>query len=296
MTNLHTKEKLLHDLKKIGVEKGDLLHLKISMRAIGRIEGGANTLLNALLEAVGESGTIISDAFVKAFPIPMSETNKEKISDDETPSYAGVFANEMIKHPKNIRSKHPIHKFAAIGKQAEEFCNNHTEKSGAYDLLEEMAKQDAKNLTIGGDVIGVGTTHIAIEKCKYDRKVKNMGRYFINSKGEKELAKIDWKGACGAGIRKFLPLYENGALINRGKIGNADSILTSMKKTLEVEMKKITEDPYFFFCDDPGCHICRISWEHSDKKYLKYYLKTLIDLPKKASLKRFIKKIKNRKK
>ena len=294
MSILISKEELITDLHNIGVEEGDLLHLKISMRAVGKVDGGANTLLEALIEVVGETGTIVCDAFVKAFSLPLSKKNKTKISTDETPSYAGAFANVMIRHPKNIRSKHPLHKFAAIGKQAIELCNNHTDKSGAYSLVEEMAIQDAKNLTIGGDVVGIGTTHIAIEKCPYDRKIKKMGRLYKNSEGKIVLSKIDWKGGCGEGIRKFLPLYENGGLINRGKIGNADSILTSMKKTLKTEMDKIESDPHFFLCDNPSCQACRVGWEHSEKKYLKYYFHVLLDYPNRISLKRFFKKLMNK--
>ena len=272
-SKMHTKEDLLKDLKNIGVEAGDLLHLKVSMRALGPTEVGAETLLQALLEAVGESGTIVSDAFITVYPLPLSESNKKIIADDYTPSYAGAFANAMIKHPKMVRSKHPVQKFAAIGARAEEFCRAHTEQSGAYELLERMADDDAKNLTIGGQVVGVGTTHIAVEKAGFKRKEANKGVLYKSREGNVKLARINWNGGCGKGFPKFYPLYrQQGAMLNEAKIGDAHSVLTSMKKTLEIEREHLKKDPKFFFCDDPACYSCRISWEHSDKNYFKFYL------------------------
>lgn len=71
------KDSLVKDLKAIGVKKGDLLHLKISMRSVGKLNGGANELLDAILESVGDDGTIVSDAFVNVYPLPLSD-EKEK--------------------------------------------------------------------------------------------------------------------------------------------------------------------------------------------------------------------------
>ena len=289
MSELISKQKLISDLKKIGIKNGELLHLKVSMRAIGKIEGGANSLIDALLQAVGEKGTIVIDAFINAYPLPFANDEAKKVVNDKTLSYAGALANAMIKHPQGKRSKHPIQKFSAIGFQAEELCNNHTDESGGYDLLHEMAKLDAKNLTIGKNVVGVGTTHVAIESMELNkRKLANNAVNYLNDKNEIKIAKIDWNGGCGRGFPKFIPLYrQQNGLINEGKIGNADSILTSMKNTLDIEIEKLKKDKKFFFCNDPACYSCRISWEHSDKKYIKFYFNWLKQNVKGLSFARF---------
>ncbi len=266
-----SKEKLVEDLKNIGVKKGDILHLKVSMRAIGKVEGGADTLLQALIEAVGEEGTLVSDAFINVFALPLSNEDSKKIADDKTPSYAGVFANKMIQHPKSFRSKHPIQKFSAIGAKAEEYCTKHNDKTGGYALLDFMMDDDAKNLTIGGAVAGVGTTHVAIERLGFVRQIINKGVNYKADNGEIKFAKVDWNGGCGDGFRNFIPLYyEKGGILNSGKIGNSETILTSMNKTIEIEMDKLKEDNSFFFCSNPACYSCRMSWNHSDKNKIKF--------------------------
>ena len=289
MNNLVSKEQIKQDLINIGVKTGDILHLKVSMRAIGKIEGGANAFLDVLLDVVGEEGTIVSDAFIDAYPLPLSKEDSKIIVDDDTVSYAGAFANAMVKHPKSYRSKHPIQKFAVIGKKAKELTEKHTDKSNAYELIENLIELKGKNLTIGKTVVGVGTTHIAIEKKGFKRKSINKGVNYIDDSGNVNVFKINWNGGCGNGFPKFIPLYyKENAVLGEGKIGNANGLLTSLEKTLEVEINKLTEDSKFFFCDDPACYSCQISWEHSPKNYIRFYFHWLKKNYKGISIKRFV--------
>ena len=85
-----TKEQLVHDLHLAGVMPGGLLHIKVSMRSVGTIEGGADTLLEAVLEVLGPEGTLVADAFVNSYPLPLSKENRKKVSTPATPSYAGA--------------------------------------------------------------------------------------------------------------------------------------------------------------------------------------------------------------
>lgn len=260
------REDLVRDLRELGVKKGDLLNLKVSLKSIGWIEGGANMLVEALLEAIGETGTIVADAFINVYPLPLSKENAKKISDQKSPSYAGALANAMLKHPKMFRSSHPVQKFVAIGAEAEELMGNHTPDSYAYDVLRVMAEKGGKNLKIGKDskVVGVGTTHVAIGLLGFKQKRKPLGTNYRNKKGEIVTFKLNWPGGCSEGFNNFLPLYkEGGSILAEGKIGNAETKTTSMKRTLEIEMEKLSEDPTFFFCKNPACVGCRLTWEFS---------------------------------
>ncbi|RPI41511.1 MAG: aminoglycoside N(3)-acetyltransferase, partial [Bacteroidetes bacterium] len=95
MAETITKDRLIHDLKEIGVEKGDSLNLKISLKSIGHVEGGPRTVIEALMEVAGKKGTLVAESFVGAYPV--SELRKKTIiSEPDSPSYAGAIANAMI--------------------------------------------------------------------------------------------------------------------------------------------------------------------------------------------------------
>jgi aminoglycoside N3'-acetyltransferase len=160
---------------------------------------------------------------------------------------------------------------------AENLCFAHTPESGAYDLLHRMAEMDAKNLTIGKKVAGVGTTHVAIDLLGFKRKLPNTGVNYYDSDGQVKLAKVNWNGGCAKGFQKFIPFYEKqGGVIAEKNIGNAIGLLTSMKRTLEIEMDILKNNPRFFFCDDKACYSCQMTWDHSPKRKISFYSRWLI--------------------
>lgn len=271
-----TKAELESDLKKLGVKPGDILNVKCSMRSLGKVEGGAETLIAALLEAVGEDGTIVTDSFIKVYKPCLAE--KMPPVDEKSASYCGVLANEMLKYPGVERSKHPVQKFAAIGRYAKEFCENHTDGSYAYDILRIMALKGGKNLKIGSDeqIPGVGTTHVAIGMLKLKNRRPYLGVCYMKN-GKKTFFRRDWAGICAASFNKFLPYYEkNGDIIARGKVGNADSMLTSMQGTLKTEYDILKKDPSFLDCGDPFCIECQLNWEFSRGTRPGFILKSLL--------------------
>ena len=262
------KRHLVKDLRALGVRQGDLLNVKVSMDSIGYVVGGSKTLIDALLEAVGPKGTIVSDAFIMSYPLPLSKRSARRISDMFTPSYAGALANAMLYYPNAFCSRHPIQRFVAIGGRAKELMANHTPESYAYDVLRVMAQSGGgRNLKLGTDekVVGVGTTHVAIGLLKLHQNRPRAGvNYYDYETGRIRSFEMNWSGACSEGLINFIPLYRKaGAILSEGKVGNADSKITDMKKTLEAELETLSKDPSFFFCNDPGCLECRLSWDFS---------------------------------
>ncbi len=262
-----TYNQLVEDFKKLGVRSGYMYNVKASLKSIGYVEGGAKTVINALLEAVSPDGTIVTDSFVNVWPLPLSAKHAAIISDRNSPSYAGAIANAMLKHPDAFCSSHPIQRFVAIGANAEKLMSRHTPESYAYNALKEMAESGyGRNLKIGTDekVVGVGTTHVAIGMMKFHQDRPPCGVNYRNGNGEIELFKRNWAGGCGVGFNKFIPIYrERGAILREGTIGQAPSKITDMAHTLAIELEILKENPAFFMCDDPACADCRLTWEFS---------------------------------
>ena len=179
----------------------------------------------------------------------------------------------MIRHPHMERSSHPIQRFVAIGARAKELMAAHTPDKNGYWVMEELARLGAFNLNIGEKVVGVGTTHVAVEKTGLKKRIIPRGRNYLGHNGEVRLFNVNWNGGCAKGFVKFVPLYEQAALIRRGKVGNAATMLTKMEETLKLERQVLEKDPSFFFCDDPTCKDCRLRWAHSTGNWLlvKYY-------------------------
>lgn len=273
-----SKGQLIKDLKNLGVQSGDMLYLKISMRSIGTVEGGAATLINAILSVVGKNGTIVVSSFVRAKAMRYLKKHRDVIMDINAPSYAGAVANEIMRHPDVKLSKHPVQKFAIIGAKADFLIKDHDKNAYAYDVLRIMAENNGKCLVIGKNVVGVGTTHVAIGLLGLQQKRPAVGVRFINSDNEKELFKLNWAGMCSKGFCNFKKQYNKtpGAIISRGKIGNADSMITDMKITLKLEIELLKKDPSFLFCNDKDCLGCRLSWTFSTGNSFEYLIKNIL--------------------
>jgi aminoglycoside 3-N-acetyltransferase len=54
-----TKSRLAADLKRLGVASGDTLMLHASVKAVGWVVGGPDVVIQALLEVLGNEGTLM---------------------------------------------------------------------------------------------------------------------------------------------------------------------------------------------------------------------------------------------
>jgi len=124
-----TKQDILNDLKELGLKEGDIILVHSSLTAIGYVEGGADTVIDALLETVGPSGTIL----MPTDPLPgtMLDYSKTNIIFDpkKTPSYMGKITEMFRCRKEALRSLFPTHAVAAIGPHAEYLLKDH-EKDG----------------------------------------------------------------------------------------------------------------------------------------------------------------------
>lgn len=260
------KEDIIIDLQNLGLRKGDIINVKASLKSIGQIDGGASTLLDALLEVVGEDGAILTESFIKLLPVGRLDKNNPKhFANKDSNSYAGALTNTILKHTKVILGNHPTHRYAGIGEKISLIIQSHAVEDDPYIVLEKIADVGGKNLRIGpkDKVVGVGTTHIAINKTKLRQKRPRVG-IFYKVGNETKLFENWWATGCEAGFNKMIKLfYETDAVIKEGKIGKAEALLTNMQKTLEIEYKAIKNDPTVMLCDDPACAKCRIAWEFS---------------------------------
>ena len=272
--DLIARDQLVADFMRLGVNRGDLLDVMISLKSIGTIMGGAKTVIDALLDVVGPEGTLVTNSYVRAYPLPLSKEDAGKISDRWTPSYAGAVANVMIHYPGAYRSRHPVQKFAAVGKRAKELTHNHGPDSFAYDVLRVIAETGGKLVKVGPEekVLGVATTHTAIWMLGLRQRRPRTGVNYRDENGEVATFERDWAGVCKRGYIKFMPVCrEAGAILSEGIVGLAESKITDMGKTLALQLDILSKDPTFLLCDDPLCFLCRLSWDFSDGSLVSYW-------------------------
>ena len=130
------RERLAADLRSLGLRRGQDLLIQCSLRQIGPVEGGPATLLDAILDVVGERATLAVPTYTtlnsltsRDFHAVVAGLDKDQragfisampgFDPARTPSHGmGAFAEYLRTRPSAVRSGHPQSSFAALGFQA----------------------------------------------------------------------------------------------------------------------------------------------------------------------------------
>lgn len=144
---MYTKNDLMDSIHALGIRHDDTLMIHSSMKAIGEVEGGADTVIQSFL-------TYLTDGLL-LFPTHtwryVNRANKI-YNPLTTPACVGILPNLFMKYPGVVRSLHPTHSVAAYGKDAENYIKEDLNavtpcpRNGSFGKLYD---KDAKILFLG---------------------------------------------------------------------------------------------------------------------------------------------------
>lgn len=161
-----TVERLAEDLRDLSVAEGSVVLAHVSLSRIGRVVGGEQAVIEALLEVLGKSGTLVmpSQSWQLCDPAylddPAVPREVWQLVRDHLPAYnpavtptrtMGKVAEVFRSIPGAVRSAHPHRSFAAIGPRAAELVAVHDLDSpnGERSPLKAMYDLDAWTLLLG---------------------------------------------------------------------------------------------------------------------------------------------------
>ena len=122
-----TKDEIVQSLRDVGLREGDGVFLHSSLSKFGEIEGGPETVIDALDEVLGPEGLIAMPAF------PLVGGTVEYLSTypvfdvRSTPSTMGALTERFRTSPGAVRSLHPTHSVSARGPGAEQLVVGHAD-------------------------------------------------------------------------------------------------------------------------------------------------------------------------
>ena len=72
-----TKQDIINGLVNLGLQSGDEIEVHSSLGSFGFVDGGAETVISALKDIVGENGSIFMPALRLSKELPLTEQDKE---------------------------------------------------------------------------------------------------------------------------------------------------------------------------------------------------------------------------
>lgn len=242
-----TKEDIIKGLKGLGLKKGDTILVHSSLKSFGYVDGGADTVIDALLETVLPDGNVMVPTLTgNAY---LSKTNPPIFDPYNTPCWTGIIPETFRKRKEALRSKHPTHSVAVIGKDAEYLIECHhccQTPCGVNSPYDKLVKMNGYVLLLGVDLESVTLFHYVEELMESDYHLQKdwVDAKIILPEGVRV---VTIKIHSYQSPRKFMRmepyLIENNA-IKFTKIGNADIRLIDAKKFTELIIKKLEQDPY----------------------------------------------------
>jgi len=240
---------LKEDLRYAGISRGDTVMVHSSLSRLGYIDGGAKTVVDILLQAIGEEGTLLMPSFFA--PGPLYEKPRGEIVVDlrYEPSSNGAITEEFRKRTGVLRSSHPFSPIIAWGKRAKEMIQDHAqqEKICHQDSpLARLVSNHAKILGLGSAIGNLSMYHVLEDTWSpfpFDPYLPAQELRYIDANGKDIRRPVRRLNPIHAPSRidqesstwlrsKFESLYQKHAIISHFKFGDSQSWQISADKLL----------------------------------------------------------------
>lgn len=255
-----TKQQIVEDLVSLGISPGVTVMMHSSLSALGPVEGGAEAVVDALIETIGPEGTLLVPAFRDSVWEDLSEftnsdcqcTPADGLCTSIQPGFQGLIPETVRQRKGSLRSCHPTHSWVGLGKSARQLLERHylsLTSCGPENPFELMNDDDCV-LTLGVMVDRVTLWHYYEEKLR----VPYMGHYWPK---ERHLNNT----VPGIRLQYEFPgilqeVCKSAGILNTGPVGKSSSGLMSVG-----DFKSFMAT---IIADDPHCMVLRPPDRHSD--------------------------------
>lgn len=246
-----TRAEIVAELKRLGLERGAAVEVHSSLSSLGYVDGGASTVVQALMEVVGEEGAIVMSAYLVTPLIPLTEEEKRKgliakvrklDEKADCKTGMGVIVDTFCKWPNTYLGK-GINRVCAWG-------HNAKLHSQGYEYLLSI---DGWVLLIGVDIHRCSCLHTAEDKVELPEEL--MKHFELPEEIQRQYPKAEWyveyhdphaplpEDAWG----KVQMEAERQGLIRRGYLGKAECMLFKGKPVVTLYEEFLRADPFALF-------------------------------------------------
>ena len=243
----YDRDRLRGDFVALGVEAGDTIFVHSSFKSIGPVEGGVDSVVAALGDAVGPEGLVLMPSFnlvewmgPSQSPDWWLKTMDERARGwalETTPSSVGWLTEYFRLMPGTYRSDHYSHSVAARGKGAKEFVAGHVRQKGlqsrwdrdpwgrTFGTLSPMYRAyeaGGKILMLGVDY--TSSTYIHIAEIKY--RANHLDGDTISKHPFADMTKLgEW--------------WDRAGRLSIGRVGNSECRLFGIRDYVDAMVQEL---------------------------------------------------------
>lgn len=248
------KKRIGAGLQELGVVSGDHLLVHSSLRSFGFVQGGADAVIDALLETVGASGTVL----VPTLTFSVLKSWPHLFSVNKTPSTTGRITETLRQRKEALRSNHPVSSAAAIGSQAAYLTAEHWDTpcgpDSPYYRLHDVG---GKVVFFGASLGSNSVFHCAEEVTSpaYLGFATIEDAIVEDVSGRRHTVTARRYDCFDRGIKRHLgnmePIFLERGLLHRTIIGESRTYVISARQNIEVSCEVLAENPEYILSPLP---------------------------------------------
>lgn len=252
-----TGEDIREGLSALGLGKGQTVMVHSSLSSFGRVEGGAPTVVQALLDVLGPEGTLVVPTFSQYLQDGETVWDREN-----TPSRMGIISETARTWPGAVRSNHAAHSLAAIGPMAELICRTpHRTGFGPDSPFKTLVEMDARVLLMGVTYNSCTLFHLFEAEARVPYRFVESRRATVIIDGIADPDGEAWEYTRMDGVANdFLVLgreLEERGLVKIARIGESEQRLFRAADAYSVGMAKMANDPLYLVTEET-----KANWQH----------------------------------
>ena len=252
-----TRTSLANDLRILGIRSGDVIIAHASMSKLGWVVGREVTIVDAILDVLGEDGTLIMPSQTGENSDPTYWQNPPvpdewiEIIKEHAPAYdpkrtptrsMGKVVDNLLMHPNCVRSNHPQVSFCGVGKDAKDILSDHqlTPGLGLGSPLKKLYDMNAKILLLGVGYGNCTSLHLPESQLENVKKHKNGAKMYV----EGIPTWIDFEEICydDEDFDKIGEDYEKEYHVYKHTIGNYCCRLIDLKELCDFALSWFKEN------------------------------------------------------
>ena len=253
------KSDIADALKRAGLQRGDAVMVHTSLGKIGYVCGGAQTVIEALTETVGEDGTIMMPT--QSWKNLDPETGVHWDADESDwdgirenwPAYdkaltptntMGAVAEMFRSWPGAVRSDHPARSVAAWGKHAEYLTKDHdlSDIFGDASPVGKLYALDGKVLLIGVDYDKNTSLHLADVRAEYPGKHTCVEHSAVMENGKRVWKAYKTLFVDGGDFRDIGAAFEAAHPVNTAVLGGTVIRLMRQRELVDFAVEWIEKN------------------------------------------------------
>ena len=230
-----------------GIDSGAVVLVHSSLSAFGTVDGGADAVIDGLLDALGPSGTLVMPTFTWG---EFHAADHVVLDVRHTPCETGRIPETFRTRPGVVRSVHVCHSVSAIGPYAADVMGEGVSSFGPGSTFDALLKLDGWILFLGVSFQTCTALH-AVEEfvgVPYRKHRTFEGSVVVLSDGSRMPSlSIEYLRQDGSAndFAKMETVYDEAGVLGRARIGASDCRAIRIRDLFRITRPLLEEDPHF---------------------------------------------------